>query len=140
LQVTPEISIPDEEILVEFVRASGPGGQNVNKVATAVRLRFDVRNSPSLPEPVKERLAKLAGRRMTRDGLLRIDAQRHRTQEKNREDARAKLADLVRRAAERPKARRKTAPSAASRARRLDEKRRVADRKRARTKDDFGVD
>ena len=123
IPVTDRIAIDERELEESFVRASGPGGQNVNKIATAVRLRFDVRRSPSLPEPVRERLERLAGSRLTQDGVLVITPQRHRTQERNREDALARLLDLIRRAAEPPPPpRRPTRPTAGSRQRRLDEK------------------
>ena len=118
LPVTPTIAIGENELDERFVRASGPGGQNVNKVSTAVELRFDVRAS-GLPEEVKERLIALAGRRMTAEGVLLIDSRRHRTQAMNRAEARARLADLVRKAAARPKSRRKTRPTQAARKRRL---------------------
>ncbi|MGE5413319.1 MAG: alternative ribosome rescue aminoacyl-tRNA hydrolase ArfB [Syntrophomonadaceae bacterium] len=121
LRVTPTIGIPEKELSERFVRASGPGGQNVNKVATAVELSFDVRAS-SLPEGVKARLASLAGKRMSAEGVLVIDGRAHRTQGQNRADARERLAELVRRAAVRPKRRRKTRPTEAARQRRLDEK------------------
>src|SRR5512137_2096505 len=104
-RVTDTIAIDDSELSETFVRASGPGGQNVNKVATAVQLRFDVRHSPSLPPAVRERLARLAGARLTEAGVLVINARRHRTQEQNRRDALARLVDLVRRAAEPPRPR-----------------------------------
>lgn len=117
--VSPEIAIPEEELEESFIRASGPGGQNVNKVSTAVQLRFDVRRSPSLPDDVAVRLMRLAGSRMTSDGVLILTAQRFRTQEANRADARARLAELVAQAAVRPRKRRPTRPSLASKQRRL---------------------
>ena len=121
LHVTPDISIRDEELDERFVRASGPGGQNVNKVATAVELRFDV-GASSLAEDVKARLTALAGKRMTSDGVLLIDSREHRTQAQNREAARERLAELVRKAAVRPKKRRKTRPTKAAHERRIGEK------------------
>ncbi len=121
LRVTPEILVPERDLDERFVRASGPGGQNVNKVSTAVELRFDVAAS-SLPEDVKARLAAIAGRRMSADGVLLVDSREHRTQAQNRAAARERLADLLRRAAARPRPRRKTRPTGAARARRLDAK------------------
>ena len=132
IYATPNIQIPEDELREEFVRASGPGGQNVNKVATAVQLRFDVANSPSLPDDVRERLVRLAGRRVTDDGVLIIDARRYRTQKRNRDDARDRLAALIRRAATKPRKRRKTRPSRASRERRLQAKRQRGETKRHR--------
>jgi ribosome-associated protein len=132
IRITEHISIDDSELTESFVRASGPGGQNVNKLATAVQLRFDVRHSPSLPEDVRARLAALAGRRLTLDGVLVIMAQSHRTQERNREDARARLVELIRAAAVRPKRRRLTKPTAASRERRIESKKRRSGVKRLR--------
>jgi ribosome-associated protein len=118
MKVTEEISIDERELEERFVRASGPGGQNVNKVSTAVELRFDVRASPSLPEGVRARLRRLAGRRLTEDGVLVIRADRFRTQERNRADARERLAELIARAAVAPKRRIPTKPTFASKQRR----------------------
>lgn len=122
MEITDNISIDERELEERFIRASGPGGQNVNKVSTAVELRFDVRRSPSLPEGVRDRLERLAGRRLTDEGVLVIRAERHRTQERNREDARDRLAELVREALYVPKKRVKTKPSRAAKARRVDSK------------------
>ena len=129
IRVTERISIDDAELDEQFIRASGPGGQNVNKLSTAVQLRFDVRHSPSLPDDVSARLQRLAGKRLTREGVLVITAQRHRTQERNRQDARERLFELIRQAAVVPVKRRPTRPTKASRQRRLDSK-----KLRARTK------
>jgi ribosome-associated protein len=123
IRITETIAIDEREIEESFVRASGPGGQNVNKLATAVQLRFDVRHSPSLPDDVRARLQKLAGRRLTQDGVLVINAQRYRTQERNRQDALDRLTALIERAAKPPATRRATRPTAASRQRRLESKR-----------------
>ncbi len=123
ISVTPLIAINEEEITLDFIRASGPGGQNVNKVATAVQLRFDVKHSPSLPDDVRTRLVSLAGRRITDDGILVIEAKRFRTQDRNRQDALHRLMALMRKAAERPKPRIKTKPSTASKKRKLEAKR-----------------
>jgi ribosome-associated protein len=132
LRITPTIAIEDYEIEERFVRASGPGGQNVNKVATAVQLRFDAARSPSIDDEIRERLRTIAGSRMTADGVLVIDARRLRTQAGNREDARERLADLIRQAAVRPRSRRKTRVSTASKRQRLESKRHRADTKRGR--------
>ena len=131
IRITDDIVVDDREVEERFVLASGPGGQNVNKVATAVELRFNVRGS-SLPPDVKERLIAVAGRRMTADGILRIDSREHRTQVRNREAARARLAALVRQAAVAPRLRRATKPSRAAQERRLTEKKRRSSAKRLR--------
>ena len=124
IRVTPRISIDEREIRQRFIRASGPGGQNINKVATAVQIRFDVARSPSLPPDVRERVMRLAGTRMTKQGILVIDARRFRTQERNRQDAIDRLLALIRVAAVKPKVRRKTSPPLVAKKRRLEAKRR----------------
>jgi ribosome-associated protein len=122
IQITDSIAIDEAEILEKFVRASGPGGQHVNKTSTAVELRFDVRGSPSLPEDVKTRLEGLAGSRLTLEGVLVLFAQNARSQEMNRQDARERLIDLIRQASHRPKRRKATKPTYSSKLRRLDSK------------------
>ncbi len=122
IQVTRHIVIDESELQFTFIRASGPGGQNVNKVASAVQLRFDVRRSPSLPEAVRQRLERLSGRRLTQDGVLVISAQRFRAQERNREDALERLVALIREASVVPVIRRPTRPTLGSRQRRLESK------------------
>ena len=123
IRVTDTITLDEREISEEFVRSSGPGGQNVNKVSTAVQLRFSVAGSPSLPEEVRVRLMKLAGKRGTSEGILVIDAQRFRTQLRNRQDAIQRLVDLIKKAAKRPRLRRRTKPPAGAKERRLETKR-----------------
>jgi len=122
IRITPSIALEEREIEESFIRASGPGGQNVNKVSSAVQIRFDVRNSPSLPEPVRARLVVLAGQRLTQEGVLVITAQRFRSQPMNRADAVERLAELIRRAAIPPVPRRKTKPTLGSKLRRLESK------------------
>ena len=121
--LTPRISLPEEEVQIEYIRSSGPGGQNVNKVATAVQLRYDVRRSRSLPEDVRRRLIKLAGRRVNAEGILVLNARRFRTQERNKTDVLARLRDLVARASAAPARRRPTRPTKGSKERRLKKKR-----------------
>lgn len=134
IRITSTISIGESELEERFILASGPGGQNVNKVASAVQLRFDAANSPSLPETVRARLLKLAGARASKAGVVTIVARRHRTQERNRQEAREKLIDLVRRAAMPPKRRVKTRIPSGEKAKRLETKRRRSDVKRARSR------
>ena len=132
IPIDDTLALDESEISESFIRASGPGGQNVNKVASAVQLRFDVRRSPSLPEPVRTRLERLGGHRVSQDGVLVITAQRFRSQERNRADALARLVALIRRAATPPTPRRPTRPSAAARERRLAAKARRARLKQQR--------
>lgn len=138
LRVTDAIVIPDAELEESFIRAAGPGGQNVNKVSTAVELRFNVAGSPSLPPPVRARLRRLAGRRLTKEGVLVIRADRHRTQDMNRADARERLVELIRQATIAPKIRIATRPTRSSKERRLESKERRGQVKRHRSsKPDF---
>ncbi len=132
LRITPRITLDEAELDERFITAAGPGGQNVNKVATAVQLRFDLGRSPALTEPVRQRLAALAGRRVTQDGVLVITAQRFRTQERNRADARERLVEMIRAAAEPPAKRIATRPTLASKRRRLEGKAARAGLKRGR--------
>jgi ribosome-associated protein len=132
IEISSSVSIDESEIHYDYIRASGPGGQNVNKVATSVQLRFDVRACPSLEADVKERLVRLAGSRVTEEGILIIEAKRYRTQEQNRLDAQQRLVLLVQKALEKPKIRKKTRPSVSSSAARVDEKKRRGAIKRIR--------
>jgi ribosome-associated protein len=132
IRVNAQIELDEREIQEDFVRASGPGGQNVNKVSTAVQLRFDVARSPSLPDPVRARLITLAGRRLTQDGVLIIEAERYRSQRRNRDDALERLIELIREACEVDKPRRPTRPTLASKKRRLESKQRLGETKKLR--------
>ena len=133
IRVNARIELDEREIQEDFVRASGPGGQNVNKVSTAVQLRFDVAHSPSLPDPVRARLTALAGRRLTQDGVLILSAERYRSQRRNRDDALERLIELIREACEVETPRRPTRPTLASKKRRLDSKQRRGGIKKLRT-------
>ncbi|MEM7753978.1 MAG: alternative ribosome rescue aminoacyl-tRNA hydrolase ArfB [Pseudomonadota bacterium] len=136
MQITPNITIEDWELTEQFVRSGGPGGQNVNKVATAVELRFEAARSPNLPEGVKRRLQRLAGRKWTRDGALVIQVSEERSQARNRDIARQRLAELIRKAATKPKPRVKTKVSVSQKRKRLDAKRRRSTVKALRRGDD----
>lgn len=132
IHITETIAIDESELQVEFIRSAGPGGQNVNKVSTAAQLRFDVRNSPSLSEDIKERLIQLSGTRMTTEQVLIITARRHRTQVQNRQDAVQRLTELIEKAIHKPKKRHRTKPSLSSKIKRLETKRRRGEKKRSR--------
>lgn len=137
IYVNADISIDENELQWDFIRSSGPGGQNVNKVSTAVQLRFDVKHSSSLPEEIKPRLIRLAGRRMTLAGELIIEARQYRYQERNRQDALSRLIDLIEKAARKPKKRHKTNPTASSREKRLETKHHHSEKKRNRIKIEY---
>ncbi len=139
IQVTNAIAIDENELQEEFIRSPGPGGQNVNKVATAVQLRFDAAKSLSLTDDVRRRLLTLAGRRVTEEGVLIIEARRFRTQSANRQDAIERLVELIRKAAQEPRTRRKTRPTLASKTRRLEAKRRRSKTKRLRRAEQAGA-
>lgn len=132
LRINKNIGIKESELTFNFIRSSGPGGQNVNKVATAVQLRFDISSSESLTEDVKTRLKSIAGRKVTKDGVLIIEAKRFRTQEANRQDAIARLIDLIEKASRRKKRRIKTNPTAGSNLRRIESKKKLGEKKRLR--------
>ncbi len=138
VRITSSIQINDEEIELAFIRSTGPGGQNVNKVSSAVQLRFNVQGSPSIPQDVKLRLIKLAGRRMSSEGVLIIDARQYRSQERNRQSALERLVRLIQQACEPPKLRHKTKPSRASILRRLETKRKRSEIKRMRHDAEIG--
>jgi ribosome-associated protein len=132
IEITPSIKIDDDEIQIDFIHASGPGGQNVNKVATAAQLRFDARHTPSLEPEIKERLAKLAGNRLTEEGILIILARRYRTQEGNRQDAVRRLIALIQQAAIKPEIRKPTSPGITAKAARVGDKKKRGEVKRLR--------
>lgn len=140
IAVTPEIAIDERELRFEFIRATGPGGQKVNKSSSAVQLRFDILGSPSLPDEVRSRLASLAGRRLSEQGILIIEAKRFRSQDRNRQDAVDRLCSLIRQAARKPRRRRPSRPSGAARERRLQEKKRRSALKRQRGRPDVRED
>jgi ribosome-associated protein len=137
IEITPSIQLGDEEIELIFIRSSGPGGQNVNKVSSAVQLRFNVLGSPSLPEELKQRLVRLAGRRMTSQGVLIIEARQYRSQEQNRQAALERLGRLIQQASQAPKPRHRTKPTRAANLRRLESKQKRAEIKRMRKNKEF---